>query len=299
VSRFGPDRQQNYLLWALQELQDGPHGVQALQSRLAHEALKPPEIPELPDSEVLFSTDSLRLVEVTVVVPLYNYASYVLEALNSVRRQTLRELDLIVIDDASTDQSAELVLGWMKEHALRFNRALLLRNRSNAGLALSRNAGFDAAETAFVLPLDADNRLRPTCCEECLGVIRRRSAGFAYPTIQTFGDISELRGVRDFLPTRFINGNYVDAMALVGKWAWLRAGGYMRIEPPGWEDFDFWCRCIERGIGGVHVKATLADYRVHRASMLHTQTDVPRNKDYVISMFEERHAWLRIARSPA
>ena len=102
-------------------------------------------------------------------------------------------------------------------------------------------------------------------------------------------------GTRDFLPMRFISGNYVDAMALIGKWAWLRTGGYVHVEH-GWEDYDFWCRCLEHGIGGVRVPAVLAEYRVHGGSMLHTRTDVTANKAALIDTLERNHPWLRIAR---
>jgi glycosyltransferase involved in cell wall biosynthesis len=297
LNRFGPDRQQDCLSSVLQELWDGPRGALALQARLLRANNRRTEMPEIPVSDVLFSSDALRVSEVTVVIPLYNYAGYIVEALESVRQQTLFDLDLIVVDDASTDDSTKLAVGWMHEHAKRFNRALVVQNRVNAGLALTRNAGFNAAETAFVLPLDADNKLRPKCCEVCLDVLRNSSAGFAYPTIQTFGTSSELIGTHEFLPSRFVAGNYVDAMALVGKWAWLRVGGYAHINY-GWEDYDFWCRCVEHGIGGVHVREILADYRVHRASMLHRQTDVRENKEMVAADLEHRHPWLRIARPP-
>ena len=180
---------------------------------------------------------------------------------------------------------------------MRFNRALFLRNKHNVGLALTRNAGFDAAETAFVLPLDADNRLRPDCCEICLPILRDNAAGFVYPTIQAFGEESYLMGTESFLPARFVGGNYIDAMAMVTKWAWLRVGGY--IPRHGWEDYDFWCRCVEQGIGGIRVPQVLADYRVHRGSMLYRDTDSKFTKASLIAEMERCHPWLRIARSPA
>ena len=297
LTRFGPDRQQERLQSVFRELMEGPSSAQALQTCLLREETRSVESPEIPASNVLFSSDAFRVSEVTVVIPLYNYAGYIVEALESVHQQTLSDLDIIVIDDASTDESAKIAVNWMQWHADRFNRAVVLQNRSNLGLARTRNAGFDAAETAFVLPLDADNKLRPRCCELCLDALRGSSAGFAYPTIQTFGAKNDLIGTHEFLPSRLVAGNYIDAMALIAKWAWLRVGGYAHIEF-GWEDYDFWCRCVEHGIGGLHVPEILADYRVHGASMLHTQTDTRENKEKVISELERRHSWLKIARSP-
>ncbi len=296
MTRFGPDIQQDCLSLALQEIEGGPNAAQASELRLIRRNHDRRQTPDIPPTDVLFSVDGLGVADVTVIIPLHDYANYILEALDSVHRQTLRDLDVIVVDDASTDDSAEIAVNWMREHAARFNRAVVLQNKANAGLALTRNVGFNAADTAFVLPLDADNRLRPRCCEVCLEVLRGASAGFAYPTIQTFGDSSGLTGTHEFSPGRLVAGNYIDAMALVGKWAWLKVGGYAPIKY-GWEDYDFWCRFVENGIAGVHVREILADYRVHKASMLHTQTDVTANKERLISDLEQRHTWLRIARA--
>ena len=89
---------------------------------------------------------------------------------------------------------------WVRTHAARFNRAMVLQNQRNAGLALTRNAGFDAAETQYVLPLDADNRLLPSCVEACLEVAGRTSAAFVYPSIRYFGGSDEGSGMHRFSP---------------------------------------------------------------------------------------------------
>jgi len=169
----------------------------------------------------------------------------------------------------------------------------VLRNRVNAGLALTRNAGFDAAETPYVLPLDADNRLLPRCVEACLGVVRQSGAAFAYPTIRWFGAAEKVVDAIPFEPMRLAGGNYIDAMALVSKSAWAAVGGFEHIEH-GWEDYDFWCRCAEHGFWGAPAPEVLAEYRVHEASMLHRSTDLATNKPAVIRALEQRHSWLAI-----
>ena len=247
----------------------------------------------LPESEVVFLADRLGQADATVVIPLYNYKHYVIDALDSVLEQTVTALDLVVIDDASTDGSLEAAAEWARAQAERFNRVVVLRNRSNAGLALTRNAGFDAAETPYVLPLDADNRLLPRCVEGCLDVVRQSGAAFAYPSIRCFGGEERVIEAAPFEPMRLAGGNYIDAMALVAKSAWAAVGGYEHIEH-GWEDYDFWCRCAERGFWGAPAEEVLAEYRVHEASMLRTSTDLSSTKPMVIRQLEQRHPWLSI-----
>ncbi len=253
---------------------------------------------KIPEAEVVFENDQLGEAEVTVVVPLYNSADYVDEALDSVRNQTLEALDLIVVDDKSTDNSLTVALTWAERYKQRFNRIVVLSNKSNSGPGPSRNAGFDVSDTSFVVALDADNRLLPECCATCLRKINGSGAAFVYTHIRRFGDDSGLYEENyRFDPARFIGGNYINAMALISKEAWAAAGGYGDLRPVGWEDFEFWCRLVELGLWGCPAgDAPLAEHHVHSNSMLKKITLVPENYDRVASDLERRHPWLNVIR---
>jgi glycosyltransferase involved in cell wall biosynthesis/SAM-dependent methyltransferase len=294
LARFGPETGTTSLRSLLEQLSGNEAAARAFQLDLHRRQMPAARGVALPDSEVVFASDTLGEAEVTVAIPLYNYVGYVIEALESVHAQSLQSLDLVVVDDASTDGSLAAAVDWSQRHAGRFNRVVVLRNRRNAGLGLSRNAGFDAAETPFVLPLDADNRLRPACCAVCLEVIRASGAAFAYPSLQRFGDSTAVMGLEPFQPMRFVSGNYIDAMAMIAKSAWAAVGGYDDIRPNGWDDYELWCSFVERGLWGVQVPQILAEYRVHARSMLRTMTDERTNKLRVIGELERRHPWLMI-----
>ena len=137
---------------------------------------------------------------------------------------------------------------------------------------ICRNSGFDAADTPYVLPLDADNRLRPDCCEKLLAAIEA-SGAYVYPTIQHFGASAAQISNVPYDPQIFVVGNYIDAMALVSKEAWAMVGGYDHVRY-GWEDYDFWSRMAEIGLAGEWLNIVLAEYRVHPQSMMKTQTVV-------------------------
>ncbi len=292
--RYGPEQRIEQVRSLLEQLAGGRGSARAFQLELARRQMPRARGVALPEGDVVFLADALGEADVTVAIPLHNYAHYVIEALESVCAQTLPSLDLVVVDDASTDDSLAVTLDWVRLHAERFNRVVVLRNRRNAGLGVTRNAGFDAAETPYVLPLDADNRLRPTCCAVCLDALRGSGAAFAYPSLQHFGDSTEVIGIEPFQPMRFVSGNYIDAMALVAKPAWAAVGGYDDIRPNGWDDYDLWCSFVERGLWGVHVPQILAEYRVHTGSMLRTMTDERANKLRLIGELERRHPWLTV-----
>lgn len=89
--------------------------------------------------------------------------------------------------------------------------------------------------------------------------------------------------------------NYIDAMAMVAKWAWAAVGGYyVQRDAMGWEDFDLWCNFAERGFVGVHVPEILAQYRRHTSSMTNAVTETPDHKPQIVSLLEARHPWLRL-----
>jgi glycosyltransferase involved in cell wall biosynthesis len=292
--RYGPARREELMLGLLRQIEGGREGARAFELELRRQSGPRCPSPIVPESEELFAADALGTAEVTVIVPIYNYEGVVLEALESVRLQTLEPLDLVAIDDGSTDDSAGLVLEWARRHAGRFNRLVVRRHLENAGLGFARNSGFAAAETPFVLPLDADNRLRPACCATLLEQLRACRAAFAYPTLQQFGDKGAVFSDEPYLPGRLVTGNYIDAMALIAKWAWAAAGGYDHVRF-GWEDYDFWCRLVELGLWGEHIPEVLAEYRVHKASMLASSTNKHGNKRQLIADMHRRHPWLRIA----
>jgi glycosyltransferase involved in cell wall biosynthesis len=290
---FGPERRRELVASLLQQAKGGREGARAfaLDAQLA---MHPPPAPTLPANEVLFESDRLGDSEVTVIVPLYNYARYLPEALDSVKAQTLPALDLVIVDDASTDNSCEVALDWVRRHAGRFNRTVVLRNAANAGLGVSRNAGFAIAETSHVLPLDADDRLLPPCCEVLLREARATGAAFVYPVIREFGEADGLVGALPYMPARLIGVPYIHAMTLVSVAAWSAVGGYSDTRL-GWEDYEFWCRMAEHGLPGRQVSgAPLAEYRVHHDSMLLSVTEDKGNKPRVMADITRRHPWLSL-----
>lgn len=233
--------------------------------------------------------------EVTVAVSLYNYARYVGVALDSVAAQTLNAIDLVVVDDASTDGGEDRAARWLRRHGRRFARATLYRRRANAGLAAARNLALAAARSRAFFVLDADNALYPRCLERLLDALAAApEAAFAYPLIETFGDSRGVMGTALWNRGRLAAGNYIDAMAMI-RTARLRAvGGYRRLSVPGWEDYDLWCRFAERGWRGVRVPELLARYRTHGGSMLNTTTRRRERAAALIAEMTAHHPWLTI-----
>jgi GT2 family glycosyltransferase/glycosyltransferase involved in cell wall biosynthesis/SAM-dependent methyltransferase len=295
LAKFGPRQRALQFGRFIEQLQGGARAARGFALDV-HLAARPYAPPRVFASDTVFESDQGGGAEVSVVIPLYNYENYIVEALESVCNQSLETLDLIIVDDHSTDRSLEIATAWARNAASRFNRIAVLANPSNIGLGPCRNSAFDAADTPYVLPLDADNRLTPNCCEALLRAVKRSSAAYIYPTIQQFGAATARISNAPYEPQRFVGENYIDAMALVSKEAWAMIGGYDSFY--GWEDYDFWCRLAEIGLVGEWLAEPLAEYRVHPQSMLRTQTTVPAIRRRLYAKFASHHPWISLTEAP-
>nr|WP_267298722.1 glycosyltransferase [Neokomagataea thailandica] len=313
---FGPAAQARRMKRAVMTTQSETSAAIAGELHFAEAARGRSPLPFIPESDTLFYNDLYGEARVTVVITSYNYAEYVLDALASVAAQTEKTLDLIVVDDGSSDGSAELVRLWMERNTGRFNRLILKRSHHNSGLGGARNIGMDAAETPYILQLDADNRLRPEACAALADSMEAGTA-FAYPKILAFNELGPVIPEHDpdfpkqpgtplfisdlsYNPLCLISGNQIDALALVAKWAWAAVGGYyVSKDAMGWEDFDLWCSFAERGLPGKYVSETLAEYRHHDQAMTNTSTEHVDRKSKIVDFVQKRHPWIRLTVSKA
>jgi len=250
-----------------------------------------------PRHRQLWHHDSGRPARASVAISLYNYASEITRALNSVAAQSLKALDLIVVDDGSSDNSAKTALRWMETHGSQFCRCLLLQHHRNAGLASARNTAFRLARTDWVFVLDADNSLHPQALAHCLAIAEACASGTAvvHPVLKGShaggNGTHQLLGQLPWSHNLLKGGNYIDAMALVQRQAWATVGGYQHI-PGGWEDYDFWCLLIEAGFQGVICPQPLAEYHQHEGSMLQQQSN--HQLRHLSRLMQARHPWLEL-----
>src|SRR5882724_10030009 len=92
--------------------------------------------------------------KISVVIPCYNHGAYLPEAISSVFKLNRDDVELIVVDDGSTDELT------CKEINLLVGKGIKVLRQSNKGLGAARNAGIKIARGEFILPLDSDNRIQ-------------------------------------------------------------------------------------------------------------------------------------------
>jgi len=226
---------------------------------------------------------------VSVLTALFNHEEQITDALDSLLASTVRDWELIVVDDGSTDGSSRRVLDWMRAHE--DAAVLLLRHPVNRGLGAARNSALGWARGEFCFILDADNEIYPRCFDRLATALRDDGdAAFAYGMHERFtsAGAQELINIFPWEPERLRTGNYIDAMAMI-RTTLLRErfGGYTtnrRLH--GWEDYDLWCSVAEEELHGAFVPEVVARYRSSEHSML-SLTNISSTEAF--SVLIERH----------
>lgn len=228
---------------------------------------------------------------VAVVIPCFDYARFLPEAVASVRAQTRPADEVLVVNDGSTDDTV----------AVAESLGVRVLTKRNGGLASARNAGARAVASDLVVFLDADDELHPTYLERC--VAAWEAAGertFVYTQWQETGTSDAVSAWPAFDRDRLLEWNYVHASALIPRAAVLE-NPYRHLRV-GWEDWDFYLGLVQRGYRGVLVDEPLLLYRQHGASMIDRlySSDVKRKYALVVlalrhlPLYGRRLAWRRV-----
>lgn len=213
--------------------------------------------------------DDRPVPEVSVIVSLFDYAGVVVETLDSIIASRDVDLEIVVVDDHSTDEGRAVVADFVDAHP--DVPMLLLGREDNHGLAPARNLGIERARTDKIMVMDADNTLYPACLRRLADALDDDpSAAFAYAMLEAFGVHPGLRSHLGWYPPWLCAANYIDAQAMVRASTYERHGGYLEDDEwtYGWEDWDFWLRLAAAGEYGVHIPQMLGRYRTQQESMI-------------------------------
>jgi glycosyltransferase involved in cell wall biosynthesis len=200
--------------------------------------------------------DLYAIPRVTVVIPCYNSTATLERAYASVAAQTETNIDLIVVDDGSTDDIVTKFAVLRREYRL---MARLVRLPRNGGLAAARNAGFKKAKAEWVVPLDADDEMEPEFIERCLDASRRGDV--VYPNVVMVEEGRERSVSVRFDADTITERNTIACTALIRKALWKKLKGYDE-EMRGFEDWEFWIRSVKAGARFVNADTSL---RYHRS----------------------------------
>lgn len=206
---------------------------------------------------------------VSVIMAACNAANTIAEAIDSILRQTWKDLELIVLDDGSTDATASVVNGFHDP------RIRLISNESNMGLARSLRRGSDAATGRFVARMDADDLSHAQRLERQIAFLEGRPrVGFAGTSFDLMDEQSRVFGRRvrpatdEFLQRQLLVWNPFCHGSVMIRTELLRAAGGYDENFPSAMDFDLWLRLAEQTRAAI-MPEVLYSWRVGPDSMTH------------------------------
>ncbi len=197
---------------------------------------------------------------ISVVIPCYNYADYLPEAVESVVNQTFQDFEIIIVNDGSTDNSKEVAENLIKQYP---SHQIYLLDQPNSGQpAISRNNGIKRSRGKYIVPLDADDKLAPKGLELFYNALQSLADQpcVAHGTIQYFGTDNNFWHARRFKSHHLLRRGHVPSCSMFHRSVWELQGGY-RLNVPGYEDWDFWIGALEIGAEFVPISEVVMYYR--------------------------------------
>lgn len=208
--------------------------------------------------------------QVSVLMPVYNGERFIAEAIESVLAQTLAAFELIVVDDGSTDRTAEIVRSYRDPR-------IVLLTREKIGLSAALNFGLAACRAPWVARLDSDDVMEPPRLERQLAFVRERpSIGGAASYFSWLDEAGRVRGAdeprlrtREEIGAHLRGGGrliYAHPTVIYRRDIVLSLGGYDAAFEPS-EDVDLFMRMYEAGRPLLVQPERLTRFRVHENSI--------------------------------
>ena len=225
-------------------------------------------------------------IRISIIIPCYNQGQYIDEAIKSVEEYKYNDYEIIIINDGSTDE-------FTNKHLLELkNKGYHVLFQENQGLSSTRNNGIRLAKGKYILPLDADNKIKAEYIIKAIEILDGNSSiSIVYSDRQLFGNSNELKRVGELNVAKIVRENYIDACAIFRKTIWTEIGGYDETMLIGLEDWDFWLSSIEKGFRFFYVPEPLFSYRVVDNSMIH-QLYINPSLDTLIKSIYIKHSLL-------
>lgn len=234
---------------------------------------------------------------VTVVVPVFNDYSFLMETLGSIAAQTLPPLETIVVDDGSHAVAGREIRQMASAFNCRYVRV------TNRGLGAARNTGLMLAKGKGFLPLDADDKIHPLYIEKTWPLMEA-GAEIVLTGIQEHGEYPRnavympgydrpwQQVTADFLlasHNRFFYASLLSVamMREVGGYNTRMDGGYLR-NASGFEDWDLWIDLLKRGRKFAAVEEPLFVYRTTGGGQMLVEAE--RHRDQLVAEIHRHHA---------
>ena len=207
---------------------------------------------------------------VSVILPAYNSEKYIGKAIQSVLQQSFFDLELIIINDGSTDKTELAILAFSDP------RIVYIKNQSNKGLVFSLNRAIDLAKGKYIARMDADDISLPERFAKQKKLLdENKNVAVAATTIEYINEQDEKTGAWD-LDRKIITASQIKKQmpyenCIAHPTAMMRTEIIKELkyndQQKNIEDYDLWLRVLSRGLSIEKINEPLLLYRVHGDSV--------------------------------
>lgn len=225
---------------------------------------------------------------ISVVLPVYNGERYLRESIESIIAQSYQNWELLILDDCSTDNSADIAIEFTKKDS----RIHYYKNETNLRLPRNLNKGFSLAKGSFLTWTSDDNRFKPEALKKMRQALVSNRAQFVFAScriIDSQGKEIEYIMVNDLSKKKLVGMNSVGACFMYTRKAYEQTGEY-NPDLLYVEDFDYWQRLYAR-FGAVTVNEILYEYRWHDGALTSTMRKDVFNKNLETTLLNNRSAF--------
>lgn len=185
--------------------------------------------------------------KVSIIIPCYNRANFICDAIDSALTQTYSNIEVVVINDGSTDNSHEVI-------GSRYQNKIKYIQQKNSGVSSARNSAINAASGEWILTLDSDDCISSCYVEDALQLVEHEKTLVTARAFYFDARMNQLDGCwpsgdlqnKKVTLGSIIEQNQVVTTSLFSKKMWLESGGYNQYLCTG-EDWEFWVNLVSHG----------------------------------------------------
>lgn len=195
--------------------------------------------------------------KVSVIMPCYNKGEYVEEAVKSVLEQTYGNIEIVIVNDGSSDNSSEVI----KSLADKYKHILFFDEKENRGVVWARNFAVEASTGEFILPLDADDTIDSTFVEKAVKILEKNQKMIVSCRNVFDKDLSDEKGLID--TKKIVCGDEIFVCtSMFRKSDFEEVGGYKEcMNNIGCEDWELFLNFINHGYQFYKINEKLFNYR--------------------------------------
>ena len=196
--------------------------------------------------------------KISIISACYKHGKFINEMIESVFRQTFEDYEIIIVNDGSTDDTANIL---NKIH----HEKIKIVHTENHGPASARNTAIQYARASVIMNLDADDKISTDLLEKAYEVFEKgTNIGIVYCDTEFFGARSGKFNIGEYTKEAMLFNNRITSLALFRKEDWQSVDGYSDELIYGLEDWDFWLMIIGLGREVVKIPDAVAYYRTYK-----------------------------------